>query len=609
MKLKVLLFLTFVTVGHCGLLGSKKCTYGPSYWCSHIEHARECNTMQHCMSTVWKNQLQGLTGSAEGCNNVIKVLDDVRHSGAPDLLGKMAESCTKMPDEKRSVCKHLMMKNQNEMLLLLQSDLPSVNVAAALGLCGSFSDSVQHYHDDSVPHLHNENRQAKQKNGNYCTDCLNFFGDLQEILNNTEEKVAERLKSKVCTKLGYFEKLCNETVDTYTEFIFTFLTQQLNPEDMCFLLQLCPNESQEDFMKRLEYISSKLLGHKEECDVCQNFAKDLQNALRDSTLQNDILSLLENEVCPMLPGKIATQCKTYVSQYGYVVFQVLIAELDPVNICQTLGFCNATEVGKKLTVVPLGEALATVHLGIRRPQNQAQSSPQCALCELVIKKLEDMISTNATEAEIVAALEEVCTLLPSTLRTDCDHFIQKYGEEIVHFFMTMAPESICTALGLCAFEQPVHVERSVPVTGPSECEICKLVAGYVQDFLKDPNTETTLAEFLNGVCALLPSSFREVCGDFTRTCAADFINLLYESDDPEKVCSKLKVCGAIKVEKKKSNSSTHPLTFVPMAALQPAVPNVSCDQGPEVWCASMENAKSCNAVEYCAENKKLKVDG
>ena len=49
--------------GQCALLGSRKCTYGPSYWCSHIHHAKECNAVQHCMTTVWKNQHDGMTGS------------------------------------------------------------------------------------------------------------------------------------------------------------------------------------------------------------------------------------------------------------------------------------------------------------------------------------------------------------------------------------------------------------------------------------------------------------------------------------------------------------------------------------------------------------------
>jgi hypothetical protein len=39
------------------LLGKDECTYGPSYWCSQISKAKKCGAVQHCMQTVWKNQI------------------------------------------------------------------------------------------------------------------------------------------------------------------------------------------------------------------------------------------------------------------------------------------------------------------------------------------------------------------------------------------------------------------------------------------------------------------------------------------------------------------------------------------------------------------------
>ncbi|KAL8595064.1 hypothetical protein ACOMHN_002042 [Nucella lapillus] len=598
--MKIVLFLTFVAVGQCALLGREKCTYGPSYWCSHVDHARECNTMQHCMSTAWKNEFQGLTGAVEGCSDVIKIVDDVRHAGAADPLAKMAKSCTKMPTEKRSVCKDLMMKNQNEVLLLLQSDLPSINVASALGLCGSLSKSAQQQE---------EHKQAEKKLGDPCTDCLNFFRDIQEMLNNTEEKIAEKLKKGICVKLDYFEKLCNETVDTYLGFFASFLEQQLNPQDVCFFFQFCPNATQADFTSRMKYMAAKLQLNTLECNTCQDLAKDLQNVLSQKALQNEIISELESKVCPLLPGDLATQCKTYVAEYGYVAFQVLIAELDPASICQKLSFCNATEAGKKLTVVPLVKALTTVQLKIQEPQNQPQSLPVCALCEYVIEHLEGLITTNATEEEIVAALDKVCRLMPMSYAAECDAFVKQYGREIVHFLLNGAPEGVCSLLGLCGLDQPVHVEQPVPVEG-QECQMCKLIAGYARDFLSDPNTEITLESFLDTVCNLLPTSFRGECGNFMKTIGTEFIDALYQFDDPEWLCSEIKLCsGSRKVDSKKTDPAAKPLTFMPMAELKPAARRVSCDQGPEVWCASMDNARLCNAVQYCAENKKMKVDG
>ncbi|GAB6030848.1 hypothetical protein CHUAL_007684 [Chamberlinius hualienensis] len=43
------------SVGQVNLLGAKKCTYGPSYWCKSKVHAKACHAEEHCKKYVWKN--------------------------------------------------------------------------------------------------------------------------------------------------------------------------------------------------------------------------------------------------------------------------------------------------------------------------------------------------------------------------------------------------------------------------------------------------------------------------------------------------------------------------------------------------------------------------
>jgi len=40
-------------MGQVHLLGGDKCTYGPSYWCKSVPHAKACNAEQHCREKVW----------------------------------------------------------------------------------------------------------------------------------------------------------------------------------------------------------------------------------------------------------------------------------------------------------------------------------------------------------------------------------------------------------------------------------------------------------------------------------------------------------------------------------------------------------------------------
>jgi len=42
------------TVNRGHLLGAKKCTFGPSYWCQSEFHAMACKATKHCQERVWK---------------------------------------------------------------------------------------------------------------------------------------------------------------------------------------------------------------------------------------------------------------------------------------------------------------------------------------------------------------------------------------------------------------------------------------------------------------------------------------------------------------------------------------------------------------------------
>ena len=63
------------------------------------------------------------------------------------------------------------------------------------------------------------------------------------------------------------------------------------------------------------------------------------------------------------------------------------------------------------------------------------------------------------QEEIVDALEEVCNLLPATLRAECNAFISKYSSVILQLLLKeLSPQAVCTALGLCVGDKPQQGE-------------------------------------------------------------------------------------------------------------------------------------------------------
>lgn len=64
-------------------------------------------------------------------------------------------------------------------------------------------------------------------------------------------------------------------------------------------------------------------------------------------------------------------------------------------------------------------------------EGKINAGPVCILCEFVIEKVESLMRTNRTEAEIEAALKWVCDTMPKTIRRDCETFVEKYSAEII----------------------------------------------------------------------------------------------------------------------------------------------------------------------------------
>ncbi|XP_076459492.1 prosaposin-like [Babylonia areolata] len=581
--MKVLLLLAFAAVGQCALLGSKKCTYGPSYWCSHIHHAKECNAMQHCMTTVWKNQHLDMVGTTETCFDVIKVLDVVRLSSDNDLMEQWAVGCTGMPTEKRQLCKELMSHDLNEVSKLLKSDLSSRQIAGALTLCGGFADTVSH---------------PQQVSADYCKDCVNFFNDVREKVNSSEGQVEALIKQMVCSKFGPLEDLCGQLVDQYADQIFKLAFEEMNPQLICQALSFCTNQTHAELMKTFKYLQSKQRLSSAECDVCQSLAKDVQEALKNPTLQTDVLEALKNDVCPIL-GSFADQCKNYVTTYGPVVFEILIGELDPQTICQTLGLCNATksETGK-LVHVSLGAPVGAVQ--IVAPEKE-KSEIECFLCKKFVEEAEKVIADESPD-KIKAIMEKVCKVLPSDDEQNCIDFVEKYGTFIIELLLSkVSPDEVCQLAEVCSsakLQQTVKLQT--PLKGSMKCWVCEEALTFVKQELDSPTVETDVTKILDKVCSKM-GSYDGLCEEFVSKYTPAIINMVEEEIDPLKLCSTLDLCG--KSVENKSQSQSHPLMFMPMAELQPAKPHLlggkKCLFGPSFWCASKENARMCNAVEKC----------
>ncbi|XP_010874855.2 prosaposin isoform X2 [Esox lucius] len=522
------------------LLGTEQCARGPPYWCQNVKTASVCGAVVHCQQNVW-NQPQMKTVPCELCKEVLVVVEQLLKDNATEseVLGYLEKSCTLIPDKSLSgECKEMVDSYYPILMGIITGELedPAV-VCGAMGLCNSqqaalarFQAQINSNHivQSELPQVH----QTKEH--------VPSFIDIPGLLFNQQHAASKHEDGDVC-------------------------------ED------------------------------------CVKFITDTQaEAKRNSSFVNSMIEQIQSQ-CDLLGPGISDLCKQYVSQYApLIVLQLMSMEKQPKDICARAGFCSA-EVQAPVPVLNLVpaksvpeaksvpmvsmfpatkmEALkpATKMEALRPAKNmvRARTSPQCAICEFVMKEVESMLDDEKTEQDVVHAVEKVCSVLPASLSAQCQDLIEAYGQAIIELLVQEAdPKTVCTVLGLCkgagrAFV-PVMDKSKFQVGG--FCEVCKLAVNYIDGVLEQNATEAQIEDAVRKVCSFLPESVRSECDQLVQQYEPMLIELLLQMMDPDFVCVKLGACPAV-------------------------LPNIldlePCVMGPTFWCKNMETARQCDAVAHC----------
>jgi len=151
-------------------------------------------------------------------------------------------------------------------------------------------------------------------------------------------------------------------------------------------------------------------------------------------------------------------------------------------------------------------------------------------------ELDNILGSRASEAQIEAALQQVCSYVPSTFTPSCEAFIQQHGEQIIHFLvMELDPQAVCSSLGLCDAEGP-EVN--------AVCVLCDLIMMEVEKALKDERTQAVIKSVLDSVCTRLPSRLTNECESFVASWEPKIIQLIENELSPGDVCIGIGYCPA-----------------------------------------------------------------
>jgi saposin len=315
------------------------------------------------------------------------------------------------------------------------------------------------------------------------------------------------------------------------------------------------------------YQKAKVVSTTDECTVCEEVFNALRLIDENPEFEAQVESFLYNELCKKLSGDLIQECNMTVHMYLKDLITLINSELTPQVICQLLHLCTNTST-KPLVPQQLH------HVAIPHDESH-QTSEECVLCEFVMKELDQMLANNASEAEILAALDKVCSAFPDTVQSQCRDFIDTYGKTILELLLQeLAPSVICKTLGLCS-----QKHEDIGISGEEECAICKTVIIYVRSLLNKNATEDEIEKVLAKVCNFIPDSMKQECTNFIQLYGGTLIKLLVSDITPQEVCGILKLCQ--------------------QRVTQPLLGAKECTWGPAYWCATKENAAKCKAEEHC----------
>lgn len=274
-------------------------------------------------------------------------------------------------------------------------------------------------------------------------------------------------------------------------------------------------------------------------------------------------------LCLSLPSALASRCQTQVNSHLTKALLHSPNSAKSTESCELFGLC-ALEAKEE-------EGAGSRAVAESRSE-KGEFGPVCALCVLVVKKLETLLPKNMTEDAIRALLAEVCSLVPQSYKDQCDEFVQKYGDEIVDFLMSSAaPHTLCTLLHLCLLNDTPAPHASVP----SDCDSCRTLSVLSRLHLglsKDLNQTESWSSFLQSVCALHPRAIPK-CEAFTRVYSSQLHRVLGQQLDAPDACERAALCAPLR--------EASPLG------------QRRCTWGPSYWCRDVKTAQECGNQAFC----------
>ncbi|CAH8523731.1 unnamed protein product [Heterobilharzia americana] len=418
-----------------------------------VDNSPECSTCRIVSPFVWDSKIAPLLCStrmnSQECKNIINALSQLRN-----------------------------LKNRNEVLCNI------------LTLC------------DSHGYIKDLNFGAP-----LCDDCKRLVNDMRKLIedNSTAVQIEAQLDELVCDNLpGEIVPYCKNIINVHVPYVLHMIAQSMSPDDICTTLGFCGNGlvkfTLADFMGQKEKCHEDQkyswirrptgsVGHKwtsysiqetPSCADCLNVLNQFKRGIEDSNIRESLKKLLDEKVCSHM-GFFTAACREAV-EYNFDQILSGVTQIDAKEVCSLFMMCP----NKNISFLSIEKSTSI---------STRQNIPGvCQLCELIVKKVFELIAANRTERQILLALE--------------------------------TPKIELTS-------------------GIDACLTCKFFIETIYGQLQDNKTEDELKQLVKGACSFLPGSYADRCSELVDRYFDDVLKLIENNYTPEQICHMISLCPRI----------------------------------------------------------------
>lgn len=156
-------------------------------------------------------------------------------------------------------------------------------------------------------------------------------------------------------------------------------------------------------------------------------------------------------------GVVSTECKLIVSQYGDVIWDLLVSGVKPDKVCEQIGLClfNGAEY--------VSAGIETVVERENRKEGVSADPALCTVCEMAVIWFQNQLRQQGTKEKVLNYVNQLCESLPSPS-----------GESIINCNSISTMPNITFTIGSQPFT--LTPEQYIVKTGEGLTSVC--ISGF-----------------------------------------------------------------------------------------------------------------------------------